>query len=272
MDEGRAVYFGGNQDVTGITDEVQKIARRITKNIGKSKKALDLWDHKALNTSLTLASQDIKRLTTSWEETKQGVCKAVEERKSYLQSDAYQNEIEKVLKEVGLTLQGTYPDYTILPFKLNIDQENQEVKFVFGRKVEKTGTLHPQQVALWVEKRRKMVLEKKFNFERFCRELLEAYKFANKAIFKGGDVLWNKAVSLKTIYEILTVRASAKKEYPKELYAYDLGRLKEQFEIRYKNYLFDFGFTRDQGQGFLIVDNKGRESHVSTLNIYREDE
>lgn len=258
------------QDVISVISEVQKITRRLAKNLGKSKKALESWDYKILNASLASASQDVKWLITNWEKTEMHVCKVMDELKDHLQSSTYQGELERAMADAGLPVQGTFPNFTLTPFKLSIDQRKAEVRLILGSKIEKNSVLYPRQAASWVEKRYKGLIDRKFNSERFCRELLAAYKYANKLIFRNDDVLWGRAVSLKTIYDILTIRSSSKKDYPRELYAYELGRLKENFEIKYKNFIFNFGFTRDQSRSILIVDSKGRESRVSTLSIFEE--
>jgi hypothetical protein len=126
-------------------------------------------------------------------------------------------------------------------------------------------------VAAWVAARYKKLVDKKFDSQRFCRELVDAYQTGNRIAYKQDEVLWGHAVSLSTIYELLTVRYSARQEYPKELYIFELGRLKEQLEIRYQNYRLVFGTAKKQKNALLVTDSQGRENSLSSLIIFHEE-
>ena len=101
------------------------------------------------------------------------------------------------------------------------------------------------------------------------KDLLQAYKFANKMAYREEDVIWGRAVGLDVIYELLTVKQSARQEYPKPLFVYNLGRLKEQFDLTHDGYRLELGFARNQSRALLVVDSQGRESRLSSLTVYK---
>jgi hypothetical protein len=119
-----------------------------------------------------------------------------------------------------------------------------------------------------VNKKYQAVVGRKFEADRLMNDLLEAYKIANQMIYRHEKVLWAKAVGLETIYTLLTLRRSARVEYPRPLYLFELGRLKELVNPQVGEYSFELGFARDQFKALLIVDSQGRESHLSSLTIH----
>lgn len=177
--------------------------------------------------------------------------------------------MEQALREAGVPLQGKFPQYEFPPFKLFLAVEDREAKLSIGRKHEKTTVLHPKTLAAWVTKRYQQVTRKKFDVQGFMKELLSAYKFANKAAYREEEVLWGRAVGLDVIYELLTIKRAARQDYPKPLFVYELGRLKEQFDLTMDDYRFELGFARNQSRALVIVDSQGRESRLSSLTIYK---
>ena len=64
------------------------------------------------------------------------------------------------------------------------------------------------------------------------------------------------------------LRRSARQEYPKPLYLFELGKLKELVTLQVGEYRFELGFARDQFKALVIVDSHGRDSYLSSLTIY----
>jgi hypothetical protein len=252
--------------------ELAAIDKRLLKNLNITKKAVENWDFKTLKKMLAALGEDARLLVARHEEMTPEVVNALKAEQEYVAGADYPGALETALREAGLPIQGSYPRYELIPFKLTVDPGQEAVILSVGRKSERTFALAPQQVAAWVAARYKKLVEKKFDSQQFCRELLDAYRIGNRMAYRQNEVLWGRAVSLTTIYELLTVRRSARQEYPKELYIYDLGRLKEQFQIRYQGYRFEFGFARNQGHALLVIDSQGRESRLSSLIVHLENE
>jgi hypothetical protein len=260
------------QDAKTAINEIITINKRLNNNLNKAKKSVDTWDFKTLEKSLAAVGDDVRLIVNKSEEKVMQINMVMQAEHSFVSGDTYAATIEKALLDAGLYPKGQYPNYELIPFRLTIDLGQEEVMLSVGRKREKISAFAPQQVATWVAAKYKSLTERRFDSQQFCKELLEAYQIGNKLAFKKDQILWGHAVSLGMIYELLTMRRSARQEYPKEQYIYDLGRLKEQLEIRYQRYKFDFGFARNQAHALLVTDSQGRESRLSSLIIYKEDE
>ncbi len=250
-------------------NEIRTVVRRLSNSFRSAEKSLEIWDFKTLDQKMTTLGEDIKWLAGEWDQITERIYGDVRDQKEFIRSKAYAQALEDALKDAGIPLQGEFPNYEFSPFKLVINTGEGVARLSVGRKTERITALSPRQIASWAASRYRGLVERKFDSQRFCRDLLEAYQIANKLAYGKNEVLWGRAVSLTTIYDLLTVPQSAKRDYPKALYTYELARLKEQFEIRYKNYTFEFGSAKNQSHALLLVDSKGRESRVSTLIIHK---
>lgn len=255
-----------------VIDGITTINKRLGRNLSKAKKAISTWDSKTLERALVMLEEDIKQLDTDWEAKRQEIADDIQVKQEFINSGAYTDALENALREAGISFQGKFPNYEFVPFKLVVDTQEGTVRLGVGRKTEKTSALAPQEVAAWVAARYKSLVERRFNQQRICQDLLIAYEMANRMAFQADTVMWGRAVSLSTLYDLLTIRQSSRRDYPRALFNFELGRLKEQVEIRYKNYRFEFGFARNQPRSFIIYDTLGRESRVSSLTIFMEDD
>lgn len=260
-----------NQKVMTVIDELSTLNKRVNKSLSKARKAIETWDLNTLEKALASIREDAKLRVVDYNEKLSEVAFGMQQKRDYLNSNTYAEMLEKSLKATGIPLNGEFPRYELIPFKLMIDTEQGFIRLSIGRKNQKTTVFAPSAVATWVAAKYKALMERKFDSKRFCKELLEAYKIGNKIAYGNAEILWGRAVPLSLIYELLTVRRSARLEYPKEIFSYELGQLKEQVEIKYQNYKFDFGFARQQSNSLLITDSQGRESRLSSLIIYEED-
>lgn len=252
--------------------ELTTIDRRLLRNLNSTKQAIENWDFRTLKKMLAALDEDTRLLAAKHRELVPEVSNALEAGQEFVAGEDYPGVLEAALRESGLPVQGSYPRYELIPFTLTVDPGQEAVILSVGRKSERTSALAPQQVAAWVAARYKKLVEKRFDSQQFCREMLNAYRHVNREAYRQNEVLWGRAVSLTTIYEVLTIRRSARQEYPKELYIYDLGRLKEQFQISHQGYRFEFGFARNQGHALLVIDSQGRESRINSLIVYQEQE
>ncbi|MCG2790392.1 MAG: hypothetical protein L6305_01415, partial [Actinomycetia bacterium] len=73
--------------------------------------------------------------------------------------------------------------------------------------------------------------------------MFDAYQIINKLTFRNKDAIWGKAVKLIEIYNLMTLRRTTKQEYPKQFYQYELGLLKENLNLSFNGYRFEFGFA-----------------------------
>ncbi len=250
-------------------EKVDSLAKQLSKNWTAVKNAGSAWDFRSFDKALAAYSGKVEELTQSWSVYKQDLAQEMEQNGRYVESEEYRQELEQALLAAGIPLQGAFPQYEFVPFKLTVAVEEKEIRLAIGRKQEKTMAMQPKQVAKWVGTRYQKLIGKRFDGTGFMRELLGAYKVANKLAYREGNVLWGRAVALEELYELLTLKRGSRQEYPKPLFLFELGRLKEQFEMKLDEYQFEFGFPRKQEKAVAIVDSRGRESRVSSLTIYK---
>lgn len=263
------------EGLVGVGDslhESENIIKSLRTNLKKITTALKDWDVNSLVKTTARVDDTLNLLNETWKETEEELLQEKENLDRQIQNDDYQNKLERALDEQNIPWQGKFPNYEFIPFKLAIDLNEGVTRLSIGRKNEKISALSPERVVARAAKRYKSFISGNFNYKQFCKELIKAYSIGNKLALGGNDVRWGHPVSLKTIYELLTLTQSSKRAYPKELFIYDLGRLKEQVNLKYQCFSFELGFARNQANSLLIVDSKGRENRVSSLIIHKDEE
>jgi len=259
-----------NDDLEQKIEEMRVMLKVIAKTWSIMRNSLNSWDFNAFKTSIENLNSNLNAVDIVWEILKDSIVEKNRQDSKQIGSDEYIFELEKCLREQNLQVQGNYPEYTLPPYKLVINNETSDIKLFFGRKIEKTTIMKPDKIALWVSDKHKNITKKKFDVEMFMNELIETYKIINKLTYREKDVIWGKAVKILDLYNILTIKKSTKMDYPKLLYMYELAQLKEFSEMVYNDFKFEFGFARDPSKAIIIVDSKGIESRISSLTIYKE--
>ncbi|MDO8685357.1 MAG: hypothetical protein Q7J78_01655 [Clostridiales bacterium] len=258
----------GNTMITAFDSNIKSLVRdwHVLKNVLKSWNIRDSVQIAAKMDPLT------EELKENWNSLQTETNQVFDEIKLNLNSPEFILSLEKAIKDLNIPLAGEFPNYDIPPFKLSISLENYEARLSLGRKIERTPSLNPQELAKWVSLRYKKISGRKFNLSAFLKDMLEAYSISNRLNFREKDTAWGRAVPLNDIYELLTLKQTARQDYPKQFFMYDLGLLKEQSTISYGEYRFELGFARNQLKSILIVDSLGRQSMISSLTIYKEVE
>ncbi len=255
-----------------VITEVNATLKRLLKHWGNVKKAQQSWDFKSSNQVLTAFTEDIERLTQSWPESEQILRTAIAQDQAFVLSADYPTAIEATFADVNVPLQGEFPTYEFPPFKLTFSPENGYVRLSIGRQSQQTRLFAPDVLAAWVAVQYKRVVNSSFNADRFCRDLLNAYEIVNRLALQQPEVAWGHPVPLKDIYKLLTLKQSARQDYPESLFTYDLARLKEQFDISYNQYRFELVPSRNAAKGLLLRNSQGQENRVDTLIIYANDD
>ena len=237
----------------------------ILKNISKS---LNLKDSILIASKMGILTNELK---DNWDSLQVVTDQIFEEIKQKLNSPEYILSLEKAIKELNVPLTGEFPQYELPPFKLSISLDAFEAKLSLGRKLERSSSLNPQELGKWVASRYKKVSGRKFNLIAYMKDLLEAYTISNRLNYREKEAVWGRAVPINEIYDLLTIKQTAKQDYPKQFFIYDLGQLKEQSTICFEKYRFELGFARNQSKSIAIVDSLGRESRISSLTIYKEE-
>lgn len=188
---------------------------------------------------------------------------------TWIKSSEYPVALEQKMAEAQLKWEGSFPVYQIHPFKLELDVEGGSASLTFNRKTDKTPALDPSALTQWVAQKRKKLMETPFHSEKFCDSLLEAYKIANRLMFTEKKARWGKGVSLKRIYELLTIRPQGKKDYPKELFVYDLSRWKESGAKNPNGMVFQLDAIKGEPALELALSD-GRRMSVNNLTIHND--
>lgn len=247
---------------------VDAVLKQLTSRWASLKKARIDLDFKTVAQAVDGVDENLKQLAISWGEEQTVIENAIQVDRDFVLSDAYPVEVEKALKDAGVPIKGEFPNYEFSPFKLTFFLDSGYVKLGMGRRAQQKKALASTTIAIWVSKEYQRVVNSKFDVEQFCQELLSAYEMLNRLNLKKDSVVWGHPITLKEIYKLLTLKTSAKQDYPEALFAYDLARLKEQFDILHNGHRFEFVPSRNQSSGLLLVSSKGQESRVSSLTIY----
>lgn len=197
-----------------------------------------------------------------------------------LMHDDYIVALEAALADLEVPVSGEFPSYTLPPFTFNVNRENLEARLTLGRKNERTGDLDPTVLAAWVAVRYKKMQARRFKAEAFMKDLYAGYQMGlwqhfpqemQRALAKK-ETLSGLAVPMTTIYQLLTLKRTARSDYPLPFFVYDLGLFKESGIFSDGKHRFELGFARRQEKALLIVDSQGRESHISSLTVYEEQD
>ena len=246
--------------------------RILAKSVKRMKNAQKNWDFRLLDQVKQEFQESLNKVEKFWDDLEPSLDNEMVLHKEYLMTETFIKDFEQELTDTKIPFQGEFPDYFFPPFHLHFDLENYQAFLILGRKSQRLSALQPRELAILIANEYKAVYSRRFNSKNFLKDLLSAYKFANCLSFKQKEVLWGKAVSLDKIYEILTVKRSVHQEYPKILFQFELGLLKERFDLSLNGeYRFEFGFTRSTRKALVIVDSQGRESRISTLTIHKEE-
>lgn len=250
-------------------EKVDSLAKLMTKNWTNAKKAKDNWDFRGFHKAKGAYSEEVAELAAIWPDQEVWLDLEVEADTEYVRSEKYAEDIDQALKEVGLPLQGSFPEYEFPPFKLSFDVKALEVKLIMGRKKDRTTAMQPKQVAEWASRLYQAMVGKRFDAAAFMKDLRSAYQIANKIVYREADVKWGMAVHLDTIYELLTVKKSARSDYQKPLFIFELGRLREQFDLTSEGYSYELGFARHQEKALVVIDSQGRDARLASLTIHK---
>lgn len=242
--------------------------KQLTSRWANLKKARIDLNFKTVAQALEGVDENIQQLAVNWDECQTVIENAIQSDREFVLSKDYAPQVEKALQDAEVPIKGEFPNYEFPPFKLTFFCDSNYAKLAMGRKTQQYKALAPTAIASWVSKEYQKVINSKFNAERFCQELLSAYEMLNVLTLKKDAVVWGHPITLKEIYKLLTLKQTAKQDYPEALFTYDLARLKEQFDVNYNGYQFELVPSRNQSSGLLLVSSKGQDSRVSNLIIY----
>jgi hypothetical protein len=246
------------------TLEPSKIIRGLAVSMEKLELAKDKLNLHQFTSAMKALRQDCERLEQNWREFLEQQETTLTDLQKQISDPEYSVSLESALKDQKVSFSGAFPNYDIPPFKLQIDVAKCSAKLSMGKKSQQNNSLSPKSIAQWVNEKYKRLLNSSFNHEQFCKELARAYQYISR-----GD--WGTPVLIKDIYQILTIRAEAKKEYDEAQFIFELSRLLMLYEVRYKDkndeYIFDFSAHKQPSKNYTVVNQFGIQKAVGNLTI-----
>jgi len=249
---------------------LKKSLRSLNNVFTKLEKAQNTWDFTDFLKYRAKFEETINDVIEGWDDELSQLESNLSEKRQILQQPAYGEELKDALLAKDLPLEGDFPNYQLGPFELKLDKEIPLITFKFGRRTEKIRFFATDAVAEKISSQYKRIVNRPFNAGRFAKELRAAYEVANRLSFQNRNIQWGNVVSLKKVYDLLTLRGTTRREYPEPHYIYDLSRFR-QSEMHFDNYRFELGTSRDVGRTYLLIDpDTRREIRISSLSIYEE--
>lgn len=166
----------------------------------------------------------------------------------------------------GLKVTGSFPAFEVFPFRTRVYPERGTVEV--NEKV--LRLLRPRALAGYLRTARDRLYRENFNAARFIDALARAYDtiLAVRRVGQGVELPPGTDVPLLDIYEQLTILPSHKRQYPRNMFAFDLHRLfvADAFKSSDGRRL-EFGDTRQRGKAVVIYDAQGREHRFGSLRF-----
>jgi len=163
---------------------------------------------------------------------------------------------------------GDYPSYEIFPYKVRIDEENQDI--YIDRK--KLPCSRPEYLVSYIKQNREKLLKVGFSASTFLSEV--AYAYDNLSIIKRNESermskKQDIEISLKELHRFLAPMQRFRREYDMKSFAFDLARLyASDIEFTEDGRQFKMGPARTHKQNIRILDKNGNETWVGTIKFY----
>ncbi len=242
-----------------------KLSKQISNKIQKLKTAseeLNLKDYTNLSNNL---EPEIETLLHLWRAFTEASHAFRVEAQELLKSPEYPMQLVAALQFQNIPFSGDFPNYDIPPFKLLIKMEQSLAKLNMGRKSQQTYSLSPKILADWIAENYKALVNRTFNHDRFCKELLSVYPYLSHGS-------WGVPVPIQEVYALLTLKTEVKQDYPESHFIFDLSRLLEQYEIKDNLHTFEFSPHKQAKRNYVVVNQYKKERSIGNMTIFKKEE
>ncbi|RRR70196.1 MAG: hypothetical protein EI684_13705 [Candidatus Viridilinea halotolerans] len=146
--------------------------------------------------------------------------------------ERFANELDELLRPIGLRLSGALPELHAGLFTIEVDAEGTKVTLWYGRKQERLGhlALDSSKVKDYVEKQRKE-LGAKLVFEKFYAKLTQAYQRAKRSHNEENVPITNVLVEMAFLLQKPVFYEDPRREYYIEYqradFSYDLYQFRD---------------------------------------------
>ncbi len=181
---------------------------------------------------------------------------------AYFQGGDFAEQLLGLCHEKSIDIQGGYPVYEVFPFRLRIDEGNQDV--YLNRK--RMQCIRPSELVGLVKRERDRMMKASFNEQGFLNELADVYDLA---IMKGKKAP-ESDLYLTNLYKFMTPMARIRKDYDMQSFAFDLARLYiSEVRTTKDGRKIQFGPSRYAGNKTVrILDREGKEVFLSMIRFY----
>lgn len=239
--------------------------RNMVNAIRRVKTSSDEGNMDALQQALTRYEELVDRQ----KETLQGFKEKLPsfDLQSYL-SENFHLSFLKALAGEGLAVEAEFPVYEVQPFKMRVlpDKEMVTIDDHVYR------NLRPNVLARHLKKSTDRLNAASFDAQRFLQTLAAAYDTEmSRQIARTKIDLNEQEVLLKDIYSTLTPMPQQKREYPVQLFAFDLHRVLKSGQMNAPDgRRLSLGNVRNRKQALVVPDAQGQPQRYGVIKFYRE--
>lgn len=218
-------------------------------------------DIKSLARDLNTMAETASALSSALEAMKASVDGF--DTRAYFESGDFAAQMLECCQEKGVDVRGNSPVYEMFPYKVKLDMENQDL-YLDRKKVQ---CIRPRSFVQTVRDSQEKLNRASFNAAAFAAELGDAYDTAVMKLKRQPQ----SDIYLTSLYKILAPMSRFRKDYDQQSFAFDLARLYiSRIEETKNGRRFQFGPSRESSKSIRILDQYGKEQHLSTIRFFNE--
>ncbi len=218
-------------------------------------------DIKSLARDLNTMAETASALSSALEAMKASVDGF--DTRAYFESGDFAAQMLQCCQEKGVDVRGSSPVYEMFPYKVKLDMENQDL-YLDRKKVQ---CIRPRSFVQTVRDSQEKLNRASFNAAAFAAELGDAYDTAVMKLKRQPQ----SDIYLTSLYKILAPMSRFRKDYDQQSFAFDLARLYiSRIEETKNGRRFQFGPSRESNKSIRILDQYGKEQHLSTIRFFNE--
>lgn len=180
--------------------------------------------------------------------------------------EGFDGEFLAACRDQGLKVSGSFPAYEVFPFKVRVHPERRLIE-VNERVVR---LLRPKVLAAYLKEQKKRLYRENFNPIRFLDALASIYDtiLSVRQATHGVKIQPGLEVSLLDVYERLTPLPAQRRDYPPNMFAFDLHRLyvADAFTASDGRRL-ELGAVRQRSRALVVYDAQGRDYRFGSLRF-----
>jgi hypothetical protein len=174
---------------------------------------------------------------------------------------AYGRDFERACADVGVPLEGAYPDYRVFPFDVRL--RLAEERAIIGRK--SWWALRPDAVAAACRRERDRLMGGAFAADKFGQALARAYDVLILEV-RARSGAGAQQVPLRDVLELLQLPTFGRASYTKDEFAFDLYRYRQTgMQVGTRRVIF--GDLRNAGAGCEVPNGRGGRDRLTGLQV-----